>query len=46
MKEKFNNYISKGAQNLILEGEYFYFLNDFSKYPGFNKREKKSLKIY
>src|SRR5699024_2798507 len=29
------NYIPRGARQVILEGEYFYFLNDFSKYPGF-----------
>lgn len=40
--EKIYNYLEKGARYPILEGEYFYFLNDFSKYPGFrnNLRER------
>lgn len=42
-----NNYASKGSKNNILEGEYFYIMNDFSFYPGFkpSKREKYRKKI-
>lgn len=44
---KLNNYETKGSKNILLEGEYFYFLNDFSKYPGFrpSKRTKLSKKL-
>ena len=34
-----NNYSEKGATYRILEGEFFYFLNDFSKYPGFRNSQ-------
>ncbi|OUL10245.1 hypothetical protein B0533_02510 [Sedimentibacter sp. SX930] len=34
-----NNYSEKGATHRILEGEFFYFLNDFSKYPGFRNSQ-------
>ncbi|UUV98660.1 RNA-directed DNA polymerase [Vagococcus luciliae] len=40
---KIYNYKSKGSDYMILEGEYFYFLNDFSKYPGFESSEKNKL---
>lgn len=35
IKEKIEKYTDKGASHRILESDYFYFLNDFSKYPGF-----------
>ncbi len=38
---KINSYCSKGNESPILDAEYFYYLNDFSKYPGFNKVETK-----
>lgn len=41
--EKINNYKTKGSKHVILEGEYFYFLNDFSKYPGFESEKKDKL---
>lgn len=42
-----DNYIPKGADHPILEGEFFYFLNDFSKYPGFRRslRDKLTRKL-
>lgn len=47
--EKIYHYLEKGAKFPILEGEYFYFLNDFSKYPGFRislrKKYEKRLKM-
>lgn len=45
--QKVNNYEAKGAKHKILESEYFYFLNDFSKYPGFrpSKRDKLSKRL-
>ncbi|MBE9887355.1 RNA-directed DNA polymerase [Enterococcus durans] len=39
--EKIYDYLEKGAKYPILEGEYFYFLNDFSKYPGFRNSLRK-----
>lgn len=35
MKSNINHYVSKGAKYTILEADFFYILNDFSKYPGF-----------
>lgn len=42
-----NEYEPKGSADNLLEGEYFYFLNDFSKYPGFfpSKRKKLTSKL-
>lgn len=41
-----SNYKSRGIQynKIIFESEYFYFLNDFAKYPGFDKKVLKSFK--
>ncbi|HDR8109689.1 TPA: hypothetical protein QCZ04_002734 [Bacillus cereus] len=41
---KITDYKTKGSDNLLLEAEYFYFINDFSYYPGFSERERKKLK--
>jgi len=38
------NYKNKGADSEFLEADYFYFLNDFSYYPGFNLNQQKQLK--
>ncbi|WP_317929769.1 RNA-directed DNA polymerase [Tetragenococcus halophilus] len=40
-----NNYKSWGIKNqkIILEADFFYFINDFSKYPGFETSVKKGL---
>lgn len=51
INENINNYNEKGANFSILEADFFYFLNDFSKYPGFfpsfrDKLEKKLEKAY
>lgn len=35
IEDKVNNYEEKGAKFPILESDFFYFLNDFSKFPGF-----------
>lgn len=43
VEHKVNNYIPQGAQHIILESEYFYFLNDFSKYPGFETKHSDEL---
>jgi len=40
LEEYHNNYKDKGIGFNILDAEYFYFINDFIKYPGFNKKEK------
>ncbi|EDO1164869.1 hypothetical protein FQS06_13995 [Listeria innocua] len=42
-----NEYEPKGSVDKLLEGEYFYFLNDFSKYPGFfpSRRNKLARKL-
>ncbi len=37
------NFENKGVKYNILDAEYFYFINDFSKYPGFDERLRKSL---
>ncbi|WP_199175017.1 RNA-directed DNA polymerase [Sporosarcina sp. P29] len=37
------DYTPMGADYLILEAEFFYFLNDFSKYPGFQPSFKSRL---
>lgn len=39
-----DGYRSKGADNKILEADYFYFINDFSYYPGFYASDKMKLK--
>ncbi|QKS69719.1 RNA-directed DNA polymerase [Paenalkalicoccus suaedae] len=36
-------YISKGAKEKIYESDYFYYLNDFAKYPGFSDKQRKTL---
>ncbi|GAB2550909.1 hypothetical protein [Gracilibacillus alcaliphilus] len=38
IRDNIFNYEIKGATEPILEGEFFYFLNDFSKYPGFSSQ--------
>lgn len=38
------NYKDRGADSKFLEAEYFYFLNDFSYYPGFNSSLQIQLK--
>lgn len=38
-----NNFKNKGVSDDLLDAEYFYFINDFSKYPGFDEKERKSL---
>lgn len=38
-----DNYISKGSKNDILEGNFFYIINDFSFYPGFRPSERQKL---
>lgn len=38
-----NNFENKGVVDDLLDAEYFYFINDFSKYPGFDENERKSL---
>ncbi|MET3575528.1 RNA-directed DNA polymerase [Bhargavaea ullalensis] len=42
--EYINEFDEKGDLPLILDSEYFYVLNDFSFYPGFNTKERKNLK--
>lgn len=41
----FKNYKTKGLKYNIYDGEYYYILNDFSKYPGFNNTLKSKLRI-
>lgn len=42
--DKIENYSTKGSDNLLLEAEYFYFINDFSYYPGFSRKDCKKLR--
>ncbi|SDD24366.1 Reverse transcriptase (RNA-dependent DNA polymerase) [Terribacillus halophilus] len=42
--DRVENYVSKGSQYLLLESEYFYLINDFYYYPGFDSRIKDKLK--
>lgn len=44
IKSYFNNYKTKGLKYNIYDSEYYYILNDFSKYPGFNKVFRNKLK--
>lgn len=44
IKSYFNDYKTKGLKFNIYDGEYYYILNDFSKYPGFNKVFRNKLK--
>jgi len=39
-----SNYKDKGADSKFLEADYFYFLNDFSYYPGFELTLRSNLK--
>lgn len=39
----FYNYKSKGLKHNLYDGEYYYILNDFSKYPGFDNVLKSRL---
>src|SRR5699024_1866836 len=43
IKSYFENYKTKGLKYNIYDGEYYYILNDFSKYPGFNNTLKSKL---
>lgn len=36
-----NNYKNKGTGNNLLESEYFYIINDFSFYPGFQEKKRR-----
>lgn len=40
---RINTYVNKGIEYNLLDAEYFYLLNDFSKYPGFSQRTSKQL---
>lgn len=39
------NYQSKGALDNLFESEYFYFINDFSFYPGFPSQKQKQYRF-
>ncbi len=43
INEYFDEYMEKSKDPSLLDGEYFYLLNDFSKYPGFPKTMSRSL---
>lgn len=43
IQEFVNNYKSKGAELLFYESDFFYILNDFSRYPGFGNEFKEHL---